>query len=126
MILDASALLALIHGESGCDVVASAMDHGAVMSAVNVAEVVSVLARALPDDEAAQIVDGFDLVVLAFDRGQGLVAGRLSRLETSVPLSLGDRACLAAAFVSNLPVLTSDRTWLEQPVANLVEVVSIR
>lgn len=110
-VVDASALLALLNAEPGADHVAAALPD-AVVSAVNVAEVVAKLADAgVPPDEVGEIVTGLGLDVRPFDEALALATGLL-RLQThALGLSLGDRACLALAVQLSLPVITADRVW---------------
>jgi PIN domain nuclease of toxin-antitoxin system len=111
VVLDASALLALLGGERGADVVAGALP-GAVISAVNLSEVVAKLTeRGMPDREVRRALDGLGLDVQAFDREQAYLAGQLRTGTRSTGLSLGDRACLALGQRLKTVVLTADRQW---------------
>lgn len=110
-VLDASALLALLNGESGADAVAAALP-GATMSAVNFSEVVAKLADAgVPALEIEQALQGPLLEVVPFDLEQAYAAGLLRSSTRGAGLSLGDRACLSLAMMLKLPALTADRTW---------------
>jgi PIN domain nuclease of toxin-antitoxin system len=111
VVLDASALLVLLGAERGAEVVAGALP-GAVISAVNLSEVVAKLTdRGMPDREIRRALDGLGLEVQAFDREQAYLAGQLPAGTRSTGLSLGDRACLALGQRLGAPVLTADRQW---------------
>jgi PIN domain nuclease of toxin-antitoxin system len=111
VVLDSSAVLAVIHGERGAEVVASLLD-GAMMSAVNYAEVVSKLVeRGTAWEFASANVLKLDIAVVAFDLDLANRTGELRRQTRHLGLSLADRACLALAERERLPALTADRNW---------------
>jgi ribonuclease VapC len=117
-------LLAKIFREPGHERV-SLSGSDAVMSAVNLAEVLSRLIRdSLSLDDVLQELDASGLEVAPFDARQARLAAELLPKTQRAGLSLGDRACLALAIDRGLPVLTADGAW-----ANLglpVEVILIR
>jgi PIN domain nuclease of toxin-antitoxin system len=111
MVLDASALLALINAEPGAQRVEAVLPD-AVMSAVNLSEVVAKLGDiGITEREAWE--EAADLVprIVAFDTDLARRAARLRPKTRALGLSLGDRACLALAELLTTPVLTADRTW---------------
>jgi PIN domain nuclease of toxin-antitoxin system len=111
VILDSSALLAFIQGEPGGDVVAGVVGE-ALMSSVNLAEVVTKLVERTGSLEVAKTALGMANVdVVDFDRPQAEQAGLLATHTRSHGLSLGDRACLALAMREAAPALTADRIW---------------
>ena len=96
-VLDASALLCLLFDEPGAARVEEVL-HGARVSAANYAEVIGKLVdRGQPADEAIADLSELDLDVVALDRSQAEITGRLRSTTRQVGLSLGDRACLALA-----------------------------
>ena len=110
-VLDASAVLASLHGEPGGEVAEAAFPDS-LISAVNLCEVVTVLInRGVAEDDALALARGLDCAVAEFDEGLGLSAGALRAATRRLGLSLGDRACLALARREGLPVLTADRAW---------------
>lgn len=111
-VLDASAVLVLLNREPGADLVAEAIE-GAYISAVNLAEVASKHVENGGDtNEIAALVDWTGMHVVPFDEDQALTAGALRASTRALGLSLGDRACLAAAlFLRPAAVLTADRAW---------------
>lgn len=119
VILDSSALLALINGEPGGDVVEKALS-AAVMSSVNLAEVVAKLSNAgLPGQQVRDCFGRLGLDVVPFDEEQAFEAGFLGPLTKNYGLSLGDRACLGLARQRNLTALTADCAWERLSVASI-------
>jgi PIN domain nuclease of toxin-antitoxin system len=111
VVFDASAVLALLNQEQGSEAI-TALIPDAVISAVNLSEVIAKLAEAgIPEANIQQILDHLNLEVIPFNDQQALTAGLLRPSTKSVGLSLGDRACLALGTLLNLPVITSDRAW---------------
>ena len=120
VVLDASAVLAVILEEPGADVVVEALRSGAAMSTVNVAEVAARLHQdGWSDAEVALVFDSLGIEALPFDPESALLSGRLRTATREFGLGLGDRACLASARVEGCPVLTSDRSWRELDVADV-------
>ena len=110
-VLDASALLAVMLGERGADRIEEFL-AGAVIGAVNLAEVVAKLQeRGVPDVEIDRDIAELDLPVIPFDAAQAMAAGKLRARTRGVGLSLGDRACLGLALARGLPAVTIDREW---------------
>jgi PIN domain nuclease of toxin-antitoxin system len=113
---DASAILAYLRDESGADRVAEHLILGGVISAVNWAEVLArlVVGGGSLDDPAARALvsgAGAPVTVIPFDEVQARETARIKKRTTGVPLSLGDRACLALGRLRDLPVMTTDREW---------------
>ena len=111
VVLDASALLALLLGEPGADKVKAALD-GSLMSTVNVAEVVSHYAKlgaTRPDIEA--LLRPLPIRLVPLDVALSYDAGMLRPITLEGGLSLGDRCCLALAKREGLPALTAERRW---------------
>ena len=111
VVLDASALLALLQNEAGAEVVADLLAVGA-MSAVNLSEVVAKLMdHGVPPEEAREALDGLPIDVHSFDRDSAFAAGELRRVTRGAGLSFGDRACLALAARLGVAAVTADRAW---------------
>lgn len=111
-VLDASAVLALLGRERGWEEVERAITAGAVISTVNIAEVVSKLNDAgMPETALSQVLDLLHLEIVDFNRTLAHQTGMLRTQTKHMGLSLGDRACLALARVRNVPALTTDRVW---------------
>jgi len=111
VILDSSAILAVLFGEPGHETVDRNLGSAAVC-AVNVTEVIT---RLIDDsgavDDALARLAALGLAVMPFDERLSLRAGALRGSTRNRGLSLGDRACLALAEREHVPVLTADRAW---------------
>ena len=126
VILDASALLALLRGEAGARKVEGALGD-ARMSVVNMAEVASHYSKlGMPDDVISAMLRPLPITLVDADAGQCWEAGRLRGLTVEAGLSLGDRFCLALAKRDKLPAWTADRKWRDIADAAGVKVVTIR
>ena len=124
VVADASAILAYLHREPGGEVAARHLP-GAVVSAVNLAEVGARLAdRGVPDEAARQAIETLGMTITAFDEDLAYASAALRPATRRLGLSLGDRACLAVARQLAAPVLTADRAWTELDIG--VEVRLIR
>lgn len=111
VVLDASALLALLNREPGHEEVAGTIPHAAI-SAVNLSEVVAKLSdNGMPEEEIREALEGLALEVCSFGRELAYETGLLRPKTRSRGLSLGDRACLALGNRLELLVLTTDRAW---------------
>jgi ribonuclease VapC len=123
-VLDASALLALLHQEPGAARVTQAVKDGAAISAVNLSEVIGKLSEAsMPEAAIRAALDALGLDVVAFTTDAAYQAGLLRPLTRQAGLSLGDRTCLALGQWLGLPVLTADRSWASLPLGVTVEVI---
>ena len=122
VILDSSALLALINDETGGDVVKEVLPS-AVMSSVNVAEVVGILMARYntPKDEITIMINELIKGVIAFNTEQAFLTGTIESIsrKNKLGLSLGDRACLALAESLNIPVYTADKAWSKLKILNI-------
>ncbi len=100
---------------------------GAVMSAVNLSEVVAKLSDfGMAEAEVREIIEPLGVEVVAFDEAAAFVAGLLRRESRRAGLSLGDRACLALGRARRLPVLTADIAWSTIDFGSDVEIVMLR
>jgi PIN domain nuclease of toxin-antitoxin system len=124
LLLDTSALLAVAFQEPGMETVLASLD-GAAMCAVSQAEVIAVGARRGADPaRAAAWARNLSLPILPFTEAMSDAAGALLAAHRRRGISLGDAACLAAAGLLGIPVLTADRAWAALGLA--VEVRLIR
>ena len=121
VVLDASAVLALLQSEPGAERIGAALPH-AVVSSVNLSEVVAKLAEGGMRSEAIRAsLTGLDLNVRPFDENLAYDAGELRPATRAHGLSFADRACLALARHLGATALTADRTWTKLEVGVAVE-----
>ena len=112
VVLDASAILALLNDEPGAEKITPELLSRATTSAVNLAEVQTILARegGDPDESWALVIDPISDVE-PFTAEHARIAGTLIQKTKPLGLSLGDRACLALAIALDAPVYTTDQLW---------------
>lgn len=126
VVLDASALLALLRGAAGAKKVEEALTD-ARMSVVNMAEVASHYHKlGMPDEEVAAMLRPLPVTLVPADAELAREAGRLRAVTVEAGLSLGDRFCLALAKREDLPAWTADRKWKDVAEAAEAKVVVIR
>jgi ribonuclease VapC len=121
VVLDSSAVLAILNAEAGADVVIEVLDD-AIVCAVNHAEVITKLAeQGIALELARSTVATIGVQVIDFDISLAERTGDLRRVTKDLGLSLGDRACLALAEREGAFALTGDRRW-----ANLAIGIEVR
>jgi len=112
VVLDASAILALLNREPGTEMLTPELLNYATCSTVNLAEVQSKLvslggaADEAWDDALSPLRES-----AAFTEEHAKIAGNLVVHTRVLGLSLGDRACLALAIALKAPVYTADKSW---------------
>lgn len=113
LVLDASALLALLHSENGSEEVRRALKTSrCLISSVNLAEAAAKLSdRGVPAEIVREALAVVDMEVVEFRLAHALLSAQLRPLTRGSGLSLGDRACLATAKIAGAAVLTTDRAW---------------
>ena len=123
VVFDSSALLAISFDEAGAERAARGLKDG-MMSAVNVAEVISrYVDQGASEEEARASLQAFGLDIRPFDETQAMAAGLMRTATQKLGLSLGDRACLALAVQERATVFTADRTWAALDLEVDVELV---
>lgn len=113
VVVDTSALLALIQQEKGADQVHALMGQ-MVMSTVNVTETLGVLQRTqIYSSESLPFVSDILQSMIDFDVTQARIAADLELKTKSKGLSLGDRACIALGIHLQAPIYTADKVWAD-------------
>lgn len=119
VILDASALLALIQEETGAEIIKPLLKFS-VMSAVNVTETLSVLQRTnISLEEGLTLITDIVTTIVPFDLEQAEQVAKLHPLVQPQGLSLADRACIALGIKLQIPIYTADRIWDELKLDNI-------
>ena len=119
-VIDASAVLAVIKGERGSEVVAGRLSD-AVISHVNLAEVIGRLVRdGRNDAEIDLILDSLDLNPVETTLAQARNAAARAGIKD---LSLGDRFCIALGEERNEPLITADTDWAKLDVSVPLELI---
>jgi ribonuclease VapC len=126
IVLDTSALLALLRHERGASLVEADVDN-AMISAVNFGEAAarqykSGMSRA----EFEAVVAPFDLDIVSVDKALALGTADIREIGRKAGLSQADCICLALAKREGVVALSADRDWAK--IANVlgVEVRMIR
>lgn len=112
IVLDASALLAVLNREPGAEKLTPQVLSAAITSTVNLAEVQSKLvSRGIKPDEAWDATISPIRESAVFTDEQAKIAGSLIARTGAFGMSFGDRACLALGIALKAPVYTADRSW---------------
>jgi PIN domain nuclease of toxin-antitoxin system len=124
VVLDASAILAIVFQERGAEKLTVEIMKDAVISTVNLAEVQSKLVKKGYDpDEAWEDATSLVSAAVRFTSEQAKIAGSLITQAEKVGLSLGDRSCLALAIALKAPVYTTEQAWRELKVGVPIHVI---
>ena len=124
IVLDASALLAILNREPGAEKLTPTLLSGAVSSAVNLAEVHGKLVeRGLSFGDAWEATLSPIREAMSFTPEHAKVAGDLVAQTRVLGLSLGERACLALGLALKAPVYTADKTWSKLQVNIRIHVI---
>ena len=126
VVLDASAILALLKSERGASKVAGVIADASVC-AINQAEVIShFVYLGAPLDDVRAMLGALPYAVVAADDALAWEAGSLRAATASAGLSLGDRFCLALAKWLGAPAYTADKAWKDIASDAGAKVVVIR
>jgi PIN domain nuclease of toxin-antitoxin system len=127
-VMDASALLALIQGERGSEVVDDLIEqHDCVASSVNAAEVgAKLIDIGLPAAHLERVLRELNVDIVDFSLEQARTSALMRPGTRPAGLSLGDRACLALAQHLQATAVTADSAWIDVAQAVGVKVLMIR
>ena len=119
VVMDASAVLALVRDEPGADMVTPHVGR-ATISAVNLQEVIKeLLLGGLGATTIREILDELRLDVRPHDVEAAYAAAKMHTQTKEFGRGLGDRSCLALAMQLGVPALTADREWKKVKVKGL-------
>ena len=120
VVLDSSAVVALLLNEKGAEKV-SGYEGYTAMSAINLAEVcIRLVEIGVTEEKVQQILSSIRIQIYPFDVEQAYAVSRVRNLARKYRMSLVDCACIQL----NLPVLTGDKAWTKVNLG--VKVVLIR
>jgi ribonuclease VapC len=124
IVLDASAMLAVLNEEPGSEKLTPEMLNNSVGSTVNLTEVhTKLVSRGGDPDEAWEDALSAIQQAVPFNDEQARIAGDLVAQTRTFGLSLGGRACLALGLVLKAPVYTTDRSWKDLKVGVRIHVI---
>jgi ribonuclease VapC len=126
VVLDASALLALLKRETGADVVEASLNH-AVIGAVNLGEAAQIQYLYGWNRNDFEVAIGLiEISVMPVTTRIAMDAADFRELARKKGISQADCLCLALAKSESAVALTADRDWLKIADAIGVEVRLIR
>lgn len=121
VVLDASALIAVMRNEAGAGKVKAEL-HGALISSVNLCEVFYKAIHKGATIEAAEwAVRNLPIVSVPFNDEQASIAASIHQATLKKGVSFADRACLSLGLSKGLTILTGDEKWSELDVGANVE-----
>lgn len=124
VVLDASALLAILNQEPGAEKLTPELLSAAAISTVNLAEVQGKLVgRGLAPDDAWEAALSPVREAASFTPEHARLVGDLVAQTRPLGLSLGDRACLALALFLKAPAYTADKSWKKLKVGARIHVI---
>jgi len=113
VVLDASAILAVLYGESGEEEIRNRITGVRVLvSTVNLSEVAAKLAEGGFDErEAREAVGVLGLQVHPLNEDAAYLAGMLRITTRERDMGVADRVCVAVARTIKATAVTTDRSW---------------
>jgi PIN domain nuclease of toxin-antitoxin system len=124
VVLDASAILAIVFDEPGKESLTAEILGGSVVSTVNLAEVqTKLIKKGFESEEAWWAAVRLVAAVEPFTPDHARIAGDLMTETGKHGLSLGDRSCLALAIALNLPVYTTEAAWRDLKIGVPIHVI---
>lgn len=124
IVLDASAVLAIITAEPGSEKLTPELLRDAVCSTVNLAEVqTKLVTRGWSPEEAWADAMSPIREAVPFDSDQAKLAGSMVAVTHQFGLSLGDRACIALGLSLRAPVFTAGKLWSKLKLGVRIHVI---
>jgi PIN domain nuclease of toxin-antitoxin system len=124
VVLDTSALLALCFAEDGAKRSQSLGENG-LICAVNYSEAIAKSTDyGVPLETVQRALASLKLTIVPFDENHAVAAASFRPATRKLNISFADRACLGAAALAGLPVLTGDGKWEKIPCD--VKIILIR
>ena len=126
VVFDSWALLAYLGGEPAADRVESAwLDKGAVISSVNLGEVLYIRMRQDGEESTVATIDEVRGLLEVIDPDWPLVSAAAS-IKAGGGLSYADAFCIATALRAEAPLWTGDPEIVRQAAKRSCEVVDLR
>jgi ribonuclease VapC len=124
IVLDASAILAIVNREAGQEKLTPELLSGAVGSTVNLAEVqTKLVSRGWSPENAWEDATSPVREAMPFTEEHAKIAGSLVSETRHFGLSLGDRACLALGIALKMPVFTAEKRWKQLKLGVRIHVI---
>jgi PIN domain nuclease of toxin-antitoxin system len=112
-VLDASALLAVLHGERGYELAMPHL-HGGLVSAVNYSEVLKKMLERGSELSLTRLhLARFNLSIVPFAEAEAVRTAEIWPQCKPFGLSSADRACLALGLLRNATIVTADQRMRE-------------
>lgn len=119
VVLDASALLALLGNEPGADKVVARLSE-CVISAVNMSEVYSKsVQKCHALDDVVEQIRRLQIPTIGFADAYARQTAVMHAATRKLGLSLADCACLSLGKMTGARIVTADRRWSEHSLDDL-------
>ena len=121
VILDTSAILAVINQEEGAEIVKTLLANS-VVSSVNIAETSAILISRykIPLIEVKTVISQLIGNIINFNEEQAYIVAELEVMnrDKKYGLSLADKACIALGVSMDITIYTADKVWEELKFKN--------
>jgi PIN domain nuclease of toxin-antitoxin system len=108
IVLDASAVLALLLKEPGARRVEDELPDSAISAATLTEIITKAMKRGITSDAAYSAVVDWGIQIVPVDTTQARIAAEISKAPKELDLSMGDRLCIALAIAQRAKLMTSD------------------
>lgn len=124
VILDASALLAVLRREKGAEIILRLIEAGAMMTTINLSEVISKLYYYKVDKKQIELlIAGLSIAFIHVAEELAHIAASYYYAGKHYGLSLADKICLAAARRGNYTAVTTDTIWARLEMGIKIQVI---